>query len=57
MCRNYGGWRLVALKEREKSNPTGDLQVATDGLLFDRHESRLTRRFVVYCCTAVYNKK
>src|SRR5215467_12245017 len=31
MCCNYRGRRLVGLKEREKSDPTGNLQVATDG--------------------------
>jgi hypothetical protein len=36
MCCNYGERQLVAWKEREKSNSTGNIQVATDGSGTDR---------------------
>ena len=49
-------FHLVHLLVSHKHNsPCNVLELKCGGLLFDRHKPPLTRRFVVYYCSAVYS--
>ena len=49
-------FHLVHLPVSHKTQlPCNVLELKCGGLLFDRHKPPLTRRFVVYYCSAVYN--
>ena len=56
LMRAYTSTLYTSQVSHKTHLPCYVLELKCGGLLFDRHKTPLTRRFVVYYCSAVYNK-
>src|SRR5580658_4677481 len=54
LTRPYTSTLYTSPVSHKTRSPCYVLELKCGGLLFDRHKTPLTRRFVVYYCSAVY---
>src|ERR1700685_2639939 len=56
LTRAYTSTLYTSQVSHKTQSPCHVLELKYGGLLFDRHKTPLTRRFVVYYCSAVYSR-